>query len=87
MQFEIVGEMPLLESDHIVDARRTRIKDALQRDEHHGESATNGRPSVKLATTDQGGGPALVSDSQGTYVQLSGRGLVVTKDGRQQLVP
>jgi hypothetical protein len=47
----------------------------------------NGRPSVKLATTDQGGGLALVSDSQGTYIQLTGRGLAVTKDGRQQLIP
>jgi hypothetical protein len=47
----------------------------------------NGRPSVKLATTEQGGGLALVSDSQGTYIQLSGRGLVVTKDGQQQLIP
>jgi hypothetical protein len=48
----------------------------------------NGRPSVKLATTEQGGGGlALVSESQGTYIQLSGRGLVVTKDGQQQLIP
>jgi hypothetical protein len=47
----------------------------------------NGRPSVKLATSDQGGGLALVSDSQGTYIQLTGRGLAVTKDGRQQLIP
>ena len=47
----------------------------------------NGRPSVKLATTDQGGGLALVSESQGTYIQLSGRGLAVTKDGQQQLIP
>jgi hypothetical protein len=48
----------------------------------------NGRPSVKLSTTQQGGGGlALVSDSQGTYIQLTGRGLAVTKDGRQQLIP
>jgi hypothetical protein len=48
----------------------------------------NGRPSVKLSTTQQqGGGLALVSDAQGTYIQLSGRGLVVTKNGRQQLIP
>jgi hypothetical protein len=47
----------------------------------------NGRPSVKLATSDQGGGLALVSDSQGTYIQLTGRGLAVTKDGHQQLIP
>jgi len=48
----------------------------------------NGRPSVKLATTQQGGGGlALVSESQGTYIQLTGRGLAVTKDGRQQVIP
>jgi hypothetical protein len=48
----------------------------------------NGRPSVKLATTQQGGGGlALVSESQGTYIQLTGRGLAVTKDGRQELIP
>jgi hypothetical protein len=47
----------------------------------------NGRPSVKLATSGQGGGLALVSDSQGTYIQLTGRGLAITKDGRQQLIP
>jgi hypothetical protein len=48
----------------------------------------NGRPSVKLSTSSaQGGGLALVSDTQGTYTQLSGRGLKVTKDGQQQLVP
>ena len=48
----------------------------------------NGRPSVKLSTTQQGGGGlALVSESQGTYIQLSGRGLAVTKDGQRQLIP
>jgi hypothetical protein len=47
----------------------------------------NGRPSVKLATTQQGGGLALVGESQGTYVQLSANELTATKDGRQQLIP
>jgi hypothetical protein len=48
----------------------------------------NGRPSVKLSTTQQGGGGlALVSDTQGTYIQLSGRGLIVTKDGHPQQIP
>jgi hypothetical protein len=47
----------------------------------------NGRPSVKLSTSERGGLLALVSDSEGTYVQLSGRELTVTKDGRQQAVP
>jgi hypothetical protein len=48
----------------------------------------NGRPSVKLGTSEQRGGQlALVSDVQGTYVQLSGRELKVTKDGQQQQIP
>lgn len=47
----------------------------------------NGRPSVKLGTSERGGGLALVSDSEGTYVQLSGNGLKVTKDGQQQMIP
>lgn len=47
----------------------------------------NGRPSVKLATTQRGGGLALGGDSEGRYVQLFGHGLVVTKDGRQQSIP
>jgi hypothetical protein len=47
----------------------------------------DGRPSVKLATTKHGGGLALAGDSEGTYVQLWGHGLAVTKDGRQQLIP
>jgi hypothetical protein len=47
----------------------------------------NGRPSVKLSTSERGGGLALVSDAQETYVQLSGRGLTVTKEGRQQAIP
>jgi hypothetical protein len=47
----------------------------------------NGRPSVKLSTSDRGGGLALVTDTQNTYVQLSGHGLTVTKDGRQQAIP
>jgi hypothetical protein len=46
-----------------------------------------GRPSVKLSTSERGGALALVSDAEGTYVQLSGRGLTATKDGRQQAVP
>jgi hypothetical protein len=48
----------------------------------------NGRPSVKLSTSDKGGGLlALVSDVEGTYVQLSAQGLTVTKDGRHQTIP
>ena len=47
----------------------------------------NGRPSVKLSTSERGGGLALVSDAEGTYVQLSGRGLTVTKDGQHQSIP
>jgi hypothetical protein len=47
----------------------------------------NGRPSVKLSTTQRGGGLALGGDSEGRYVQLFGHGLVVTKDGRQQSIP
>ena len=47
----------------------------------------NGRPSVKLATSERGGGLALVSEAEGTYVQLSGRGLTATKEGRQQAIP
>ena len=46
----------------------------------------NGRPSVKLATSQKGGGLALVAE-QGTYVQLSGHGLAVTKDGQRQELP
>jgi hypothetical protein len=48
----------------------------------------NGRPSVKLATTQEsGGGLTLVGQSQGTYVQLSGQGLAATKDGQRQQIP
>ena len=47
----------------------------------------NGRPSVKLGTSERGGMLALVSDAQETYVQLSGRELTVTKDGRRQAIP
>jgi hypothetical protein len=47
----------------------------------------NGRPSVKLGTSERGGMLALVSDVQETYVQLSGRELTVTKDGRRQAIP
>jgi hypothetical protein len=48
----------------------------------------NGRPSVKLGTSaERGGMLALVSDTQGTYVQLSGRELAVTKEGQRQSIP
>jgi hypothetical protein len=47
----------------------------------------NGRPSVKLAVSERGGGLALASDVEETYVQLSGRGLMVTKEGRHQEIP
>ena len=47
----------------------------------------NGRPSVKLSTSERGGLLALVSDTQGTYVQVSGREVTVTKGGRQQAIP
>ena len=43
------------------------------------------RPSVKLATTQQRG-LALV-ETQGTYVELSGHGLALTRDGQQQQIP
>ena len=46
----------------------------------------DGRPSVKLSTSERGGLLALVSDTQGTYVQLSGRELTVTKDGQHQAI-
>jgi hypothetical protein len=47
----------------------------------------NGRPVVKLGTTQRGGLLALVASSEDTYVQLSDRGLVATKDGQQRVVP
>jgi hypothetical protein len=47
----------------------------------------NGRPSVKLSTSEQGGLLAVVSDAEGTYVQLSGRELNVTKDGQRHAIP
>ena len=47
----------------------------------------NGRPSVKLSTSERGGLLALVSDAEGTYVQLSGHELTVTKDGRPHAIP
>jgi hypothetical protein len=47
----------------------------------------NGRPSVKLSTSERGGLLALVSDAQETYVQVSGRALTVTKDGQRQAIP
>jgi len=80
----------------IDDAGRTRASIKL----HEADPATaypetivlrlvdpNGRPSVKLATSVQGGGLALVSEMQGTYVQLSGRELAVTRDGQRQAIP
>jgi hypothetical protein len=47
----------------------------------------NGRPAVKLATTERGGGLALAGESEGNYAQLFGRGLAVTKDGQPQQIP
>jgi hypothetical protein len=47
----------------------------------------NGRPSVKLSTSERGGALALVSDAEDAYVRLSGSGLTVTKDGRRQAIP
>jgi hypothetical protein len=47
----------------------------------------NGRPSVKLATSERGGGLALVSEAQGNYMQLSGREIAVTKDGQRHAIP
>jgi hypothetical protein len=47
----------------------------------------NGRPSVKLSTSERGGALALVSGVEDTYVQLSGSGLTATKDGQQRAIP
>jgi hypothetical protein len=47
----------------------------------------NGRPAVKLATTQRGGALTLVSETDAEYAQLVGQGLAITKDGRRQLVP
>jgi hypothetical protein len=44
----------------------------------------NGRPSVKLSTSERGGGLALVSAVGETYVQLTSQGITVTKDGQRQ---
>jgi hypothetical protein len=47
-----------------------------------------GRPSVKLAVvSDRGGGLLLATNQQGNYVQLSGEGMKVTKDGQPQTIP
>lgn len=46
-----------------------------------------GRPSMKLSASEQGGLLALASDRENSYVQLSGRDLTVTKDGKQQANP
>jgi hypothetical protein len=46
-----------------------------------------GRPSVKLGTTERGGGLALGTNVQGNYVQLFGNGLTVTKNGQPQMLP
>jgi hypothetical protein len=47
----------------------------------------NGRPSVKLSTSERGGLLALVSDAEESYVQLSGRELTVTREGHRQAIP
>jgi hypothetical protein len=47
----------------------------------------NGRPAMKLSTSEQDGLLALASDRGNSYVQLSGRDLTVTKDGKQQAIP
>jgi hypothetical protein len=47
----------------------------------------NGRPSVKLSTSERGGGLALVSGIGDTYVQLSSHGMTVTQDGQQRVIP
>jgi hypothetical protein len=46
-----------------------------------------GQPSVKLGTSERDGGLALGANSQGNYVQLSGHGLRVTRDGQSQMIP
>jgi hypothetical protein len=46
-----------------------------------------GRPSVKLAASDRGGGLMLASKAEGNFSQLSGQGLKVTKDGQPQTNP
>jgi hypothetical protein len=47
----------------------------------------NGRPAVKLGTAERSGALALAGESEGTYVQLSGHGLRLTKNGQQQMIP
>src|SRR5262249_24285080 len=47
----------------------------------------NGRPSVKLATNQRGGGLAVTTESEGNYVQVLGRGIIVTKDGQSREIP
>jgi hypothetical protein len=47
----------------------------------------NGRPSVKLSASERGGLLALASEAEGTYVQLSGRELAVTKQESRQAIP
>jgi hypothetical protein len=47
----------------------------------------DGRPSVKLGVSERGGGLMLATNSQDNYVQLSGQGLKVTKDGQPQMIP
>jgi hypothetical protein len=46
-----------------------------------------GRPSAEFETSERGGGLRLGGDAEGTYVQLSGHGLEVTKDGQSQMIP
>ncbi len=50
-----------------------------------------GRPSVKLATSEQGSGFGLVGDSDSTYVLLKAEGTgtslkLTNKDGRERLI-
>ncbi len=50
----------------------------------------DGRPSVKLAGSEQGAGLSLLGDSEPTYIVLNAQGaessLKLISDGRQQLV-
>lgn len=51
----------------------------------------DGKPRVKLTTSEQGSGLLLLGDSDATYARLSGQGAdstlkLLNKDGRQQLV-
>ena len=53
--------------------------------------SSNGRPNVKLATTEDGSGLVLAGESDPTYAQIRVRGAggfvkLVNKDGREQLI-